>query len=129
MLSLQSLLGRGLFSLTLLLLAVWPVRQDQLAVATGLSLVFLLLAVRFLGRASHLTRVGAERGKAFLNDRICWCGREPLGPFDRDIVGDFSNTDSFSSSRREQVEYTSVPPGLRVRFLNAAASVATWPIF
>ena len=63
MLSLQSLLGRGLFSLTLLLLAVWPDRQDQLAVATGLSLVFLLLAVRFLGRASHLTRVGAERGK------------------------------------------------------------------
>jgi hypothetical protein len=32
-------------------------------VATGLSLVFLLLAVRFLGRASHITRVGAGRGK------------------------------------------------------------------
>jgi MFS family permease len=63
MLSLQSLLGRGLFSLTLLLLSVWPDRQDQLAVATGLSLVFLLLAVRFLGRASHITRVGAGRGK------------------------------------------------------------------
>ena len=28
-------------------------------------------------------------------------------------LGIFSNTDSFSSSRREQVEYTSVPPGLR----------------
>ena len=63
MLSLQSLLGRGLFSLTLLLLSVWPDRQDQLAVATGLSLVFLLLAVRFLGRASHITRVAAGRGK------------------------------------------------------------------
>ena len=28
-------------------------------------------------------------------------------------LGIFSNTDSFSSLRREQVEYTSVPPGLR----------------
>ena len=28
-------------------------------------------------------------------------------------LGIFSNTDSFSSFRREQVEYTSVPPGLR----------------
>ncbi|MAV55543.1 MAG: hypothetical protein CMJ28_06260 [Phycisphaerae bacterium] len=63
MLSIQSLLGRGLFALTLLLLAMWPDRQDQLAAATGLSLLFLLLAVRFLGRASHLTRVGAEREK------------------------------------------------------------------